>query len=169
MQRQYSSHVTGSSNFKTFGLQTDVNTELMHASHCTKAVVIFELQLFLFCWETFQLWYGNWFIIEGRNALKFKFDCHLLDGCLLDNHATHLLFWYYRCSFRPYLDVCNCVTWNSVPREITSTYNIVPYEKVRRIKHIDDHKILPSWFFSKKYIIYKEGPFYTGHFLADIL
>ena len=46
---------------------------------------------------------------------NFKFDCHLVDGCLMDNNATSPIFMYNR-----YLSVY-CLKFDFVPILIMTT------------------------------------------------
>ena len=43
-------------------------------------------------------WHGLWLIIESRNG-KFKFDCHLVAGYIMDNHATSPSLIFINCKY----------------------------------------------------------------------
>ena len=61
-----------------------------------------------------------WFIVEGRNG-KFKFYCHLVGWCFMDNHAMSPIFIIKALQAWQELHVCACTSCPANCANIAST------------------------------------------------
>ena len=69
-----------------------LNSYLLLSVHHFVNILSCLMNNFTLCGAFYSFCYGMdpLFSIEGRNA---TFDCHLVDGCLMDNHATFPIFY----------------------------------------------------------------------------